>query len=152
MSIIQSSDAAVYPWMDIAVCELGEHELAGFAANKRIAEYLRGIGANESDETPWCSAFVNWVLKRAGYAVTGRANARSWMSYGEYVQYPRYGAIAVFWRATPAGSLGHVAFYLRTEGANIKVLGGNQDNSVCAALYPRARLLGYRWPVRDSGI
>jgi len=146
------TDYTIHPWIDIAVRELGVSEIAGTRTNKRIAEYLKGVGANESDETPWCSAFMNWTLRKAGYAVTGKANARSWVEYGEYMTDPIYGAIVVFWRDQPIGWMGHVAFFLCDAGEFVKVLGGNQSDSVRAALYPRARLIGYRWPVRPAAI
>lgn len=141
------TDYTIHPWIDVAVRELGVTEVTGPRTNKRIAEYLKGVGATESDETPWCSAFVNWVLRRAGYASTSRANARSWLKYGEELAAPQYGAVTVFWRGEPTGWQGHVAFFLADAGDYVKVLGGNQQNSVCAALYPRTRVLGYRWPV-----
>jgi uncharacterized protein (TIGR02594 family) len=135
-------------WMEIATCELGEHEIPGAKANKRILEYSKGVGSFDSDEIPWCSAFVNWVLKRAGYQITGRANARSWLEYGLTIGEPEYGDIVVFWRNQPDSVFGHVAFYLCDAGNKLKVLGGNQGNSICAALYPKTRVLGFRRPIK----
>lgn len=137
----------LHPWVDVAVRELGQSEVYGPKSNKRISEYLRGVGATESDETAWCSAFVNWVLRYSGYTITGRANARSWLDYGSVLESPIYGAITVFWRGEPNGWQGHVAIFIRENGSNLWVLGGNQNNSVCVAPYPRTRLLGFRWPV-----
>ena len=39
---------------------------------------------------------------------------------------------------------GHVAFYVGETATQIKVLGGNQSNSVSVANYPKSRLLGFR--------
>jgi hypothetical protein len=62
---------------------------------------------------------------------------------------PVYGAVAVFWRNEPKSWTGHVAFYIADAGDYIKVLGGNQGNSVSVALLPKARVLGYRWPAEE---
>lgn len=135
-------------WMDVAKAEMGIAEVPGTAANPRIIEYLSTCGGFRDDETAWCSAFVNWTLQRAGYLITKRANARSWLAYGHDIKLPGYGAITVFWRTSPRHWQGHVGFYLREEASRICVLGGNQGNRVCESWYDKSRLLGYRWPVR----
>lgn len=132
-------------WMPIAVCELGELEFPGSQHNPRIQEYLRVCGLETGDETAWCSAFVNWCMKQSGQAYTAKANARSWASYGDALVTPRYGAITVLWRGSPGSWQGHVGFFLMERGTRIKLLGGNQNNQVCAAWYPRDRVIGYRW-------
>jgi len=137
------------PWLAIARAEIGIKERAGAADHPRVLEYLRTTSlppARHKDETPWCSAFVNWVMQQAGYRGTGRANARSWLKWGQSLAQPRPGCIVVFWRGTPKSAQGHVAFWLGTEGSKVIVLGGNQVNAVCSWPYPRARVIGYRWP------
>ena len=42
---------------------------------------------------------------------------------------------------------GHVGFAVREFEHTVLVLGGNQNNQVCLKHYPRAQLLGYRWPL-----
>ena len=120
-----------FPWMPIAIREIGVREYAGSAANPRIVEYLRsttlGEPYNSSDETYWCSTFVNWCVEKAGYEGTDSAWARSWNNWGKELETPRRGCIVVFKR----GSGGHVGFYVGETGNTIKVLGGNQSDSVC---------------------
>lgn len=132
--------------MPIARGELGQKEVAGPGDNSRIAEYLAsttiGEPYNRNDETPWCSAFVNWCIERAGLRGTRSALARSWLEWGREIREPVPGCIAVF---TREGG-GHVAFYLGRSGDNIYVLGGNQSNAVTEAAYAASRLLGYRLP------
>ena len=141
-----------YPyWMDIAQGELGQAEISGTAShNARIQEYLKEANLAGGDETPWCSAFVNWVMKKAGYSRTSMPNARSWLGWGIPIAYPKFGAITVFMRnnadGSPSGWKGHVALFRKSEGSKIYVLGGNQGDKVSIAGYPRTRLLGYRWP------
>jgi lysozyme family protein len=70
------------PWMDIAVAELGVHEdsLPGHH-NTRILEYHQCTALKATtDETAWCSSFVNWVLSKAGRRGTNSALANSWLN------------------------------------------------------------------------
>lgn len=130
------------------MAELGETEIAGTARNnRRIQQYLSVVGLpNDPDETPWCSAFVNWVLKKAGVeGITGSAAARSWLKFGRSSKdAPKPFDIVVFWRGERNGWQGHVAFFLSQTSDTIKVLGGNQGNCVSVAEYPKARLLDIR--------
>lgn len=133
--------------MQIACRELGIAEIPGPQANARISEYLRGVGADPSDETPWCAAFANWVLSQAGIKGTGKPNARSFLHLGESVELAdvKPGDIVVFWRGDPKGWTGHVAFFwAHRDDDTIEVLGGNQSNAVSIAAYPVRRILGIR--------
>jgi uncharacterized protein (TIGR02594 family) len=140
-------DYKIHPWIDVAIQEIGVREIAGPRTNPRISEYLKTVGLFTGDETPWCSAFVNWTMQQAGYHGTSKANARSWLNWGIALDAPKFGAVVVFWRGDPKGGLGHVAFYVADRGDNVLVLGGNQSDMVQASLYPKSRILGYRWPV-----
>lgn len=139
-----------FPWFDIAMQELhkGIVEVPGPAANPRIVEYLRstslGGAMASTDETPWCSAFVNFCVEQAGFAGTDSAMARSWLKWGRETLKPVVGCIVVFTRGEPP--TGHVAFYVSEDEKNIKVLGGNQGNRVSIANYEKSRLLGFRVP------
>lgn len=144
----------VLPWWPIALKEMGVAEVQGEGDNPRIQEYLRSttIGADlaKEDETPWCSAFVNWCVQQAGGVIgTKSAWARSWLMWGRA---PRpledvpLGAILIFTR----GEGGHVGFWAG-PGENprpdlIRVLGGNQGDRVQISQYPASRLLGVRVP------
>lgn len=54
------------PWMDIALGELGQVESNGSTratSNPRVCDYLDAVGLGDrGDTTPWCGAFVAWVL------------------------------------------------------------------------------------------
>jgi uncharacterized protein (TIGR02594 family) len=142
----QRDVAAVPPWMLVAKNELGQAEVPGAASNARIMEYLKVVGTFVGDETPWCSAFANWCMKKTGHPSLAKANARSWLQWGTSLSTPKYGAITVFWRDDLSSWKGHVAFYVRSQGNMIHVLGGNQSNQVSVKGYSKNRLLGYRWP------
>jgi uncharacterized protein (TIGR02594 family) len=121
-----------FPWMAIAEGEKGVSEVPGMGNNPRVVEYLgatSGLGSatQSRDETPWCSAFVNWCLAQAGIPGTKSAIARSWLDWGQPIETPRLGCIVFFSRDV---KYGHVGFYLGETGTEIKVLGGNQQNAV----------------------
>lgn len=133
-------------YMTIAEAEIGTAEVPGAKANPRIVEYHKATTLRAgSDETPWCSSFVNWAMKEAGYPTTRSAAARSWARYGKAGPL-EYGSIIVVSRGTnPA--LGHVGFVHRVQGAYVWILGGNQGNRVSIARYPLSRLVATRLPV-----
>lgn len=111
-----------------------------------IKEYLANGGVNlDPATTAWCAAFVNATLGQTGGKGTGSNLARSFLNWGEAVDKPQKGDVAVFSRGNPNGPYGHVGFF---EGYNpdgsIKVLGGNQGNAVSIASYAPNRLLGFR--------
>lgn len=133
--------------LDIATKEIGVKEIDGSGENKRILEYHKCTTLKAtSEEVPWCSAFVNWVCAQIPVPGTNNAMARSWLLWGKPVTEPMAGDIVVFSRGND-GVSGHVAFLAETPGSMdlfVKVLGGNQTNSVCVQKYLRARVLGYR--------
>ena len=133
--------------LEIATAEIGVKEICGDRDNPRIVEYHQCTALKATDdETPWCSSFCNWVLKRLGIEGTGSAAARSWLRWGAALDEPLPGCIAVLRRGKPPS--GHVGFFVRkAQGGLIKVLGGNQGDCVKVSPYKEADVLGYRWIV-----
>jgi uncharacterized protein (TIGR02594 family) len=136
-------------------------ELEDPAENQRIVQYLNScdnsiasMNAN-SDETNWCSAFVNWCVESTGISGTNSAWALDWLNWGMQAN-PTRGTIAVFKRfvRNEKGEIetyGHVGFYLGVDpddSSKIVILGGNQGNQVSIKSYPTNnesyRLMGYR--------
>lgn len=134
-------------WMAEAYKELGQSEISGNEHNPRILEYHSATNLKATtDEVPWCSAFVNWVMQKCQLGGTHSAAARSWLQYGWEMEKPAYGCIVVMKRGKNSW-MGHVGFYLgEVAGEKIVVLGGNQGNKVCEAVFPKYAVLGYRWP------
>jgi len=138
------SPASDSPWYPIALAELDVEEIAGSAHNPRILEYHATTSLRATDdETPWCSSFVNWCVRRAGHNGTDSAAARSWLRWGRPLATPSTGCIVVLSRGSNPAS-GHVGFYEGETGSHVRVLGGNQSNAVNVSSYPKSRLLGYR--------
>jgi len=130
-----------------ALKEFGVTEIKGSADNQKILDYFNELGFNGEqlkDETSWCAAFVNCILKRANKPYLRKLNARSLMQVGEKVDVPQLGDIVIFWRESKQSWKGHVGFYISEDKNKINVLGGNQTNKVCIMPYSKYRLLEYR--------
>lgn len=140
-------------WMRVARQEIGEREIAGSQHNPQIIKYHGATTLKAStDETAWCSSFVNWVLKESGIAGTGSAAAASWVKWGESTT-AKAGAITIIRNAAAANSSlsrsgNHVGFLVKETATHYVLLGGNQSNQVKISNFPRKSwaLLGYRWP------
>ena len=140
-------------WMKIAYKENGQREIAGKDNNPVIIKYHASTTLKaQSDETPWCSSFVNWVMQQAKIQGTNSAAAASWLNWGEKCS-AKTGAITVIRDAKAANSSltrsgNHVGFLVQETSTHYQLLGGNQGNKVMVTLYPKSSwsLRGYRWP------
>ncbi len=111
-----------------------------------ISDYLKTGGQNlDPSTTAWCAAAVNAALTKSGVQGTGSNMARSFMDWGQPVDQPMPGDVAVFSRGDPNGPFGHVGLFqgIGPDG-QIQVLGGNQGDSVSMARMDPTSLLGYR--------
>lgn len=128
-----------------ALNEVGVKEIAGNAHNPRILEYHKATDLKgNTDEIAWCSAFVNWCFKETHQKGTNKANARSWLDWGNVVTEPKKGDVVIFWRGSKTSWQGHVGFFVEETKDSIIVLGGNQGNEVNFSHYKKSQLLGYR--------
>ncbi len=136
------------PWLDVALAEVGVEEVPGPGDNSRIVEYHKACDDTETgDEIAWCSSFVNWCMLQRGFQRTRSRAARSWLKWGNELPLsaPAYGCVVILWRESKQSWKGHAGFYLGEVGDFILMLGGNQNNEVCIKLYPKSRVLSYRW-------
>jgi len=129
-----------------------EEEYGTIKNNPKIIEFFSYTGHRWviTDETGWCSAFINYLAKRLGYQYSGRLDARSWLNVGFEVLNPRLGDLAILWREDPNGWKGHIGFYIRETATHVYVLGGNQSNQVMISKYPKSQLLEYRIITKDG--
>jgi uncharacterized protein (TIGR02594 family) len=167
--ILRSRDApnafdrdAVAAWMDWAWGELGQVEknaTSVAASNPRICEYLRAAVLNsEGDATPWCGAFVAWVLKRhntvdspataqplAAQPLAAAGSWRTWTRVPAGQKAPTYGDVVVVLtnpnEADASKQKFHVGFFVESEGDHFQMLGGNQAEG--------GRVCLSRWPSKD---
>jgi uncharacterized protein (TIGR02594 family) len=94
--------------------------------------------------TLWCADFVNFVLARRGLRGTGARTARSFAQWGERLDGPRVGAIAVMRRGRGGGHVGIVSGV--DARGNPIIVSGNHGRRVAEAVYPRGRIHAYVWP------
>jgi uncharacterized protein (TIGR02594 family) len=132
----------------IAQTYIGTTEGPGPANNPVIIEMYSTVGHEwvEHDVVAWCAAYVGHCIERAGLRSTRKLNARSYLDWGVPVDLAdaQEGDVVIFSRGDPSGWQGHVGFFVRTVGASIEVLGGNQADAVNVKRYSKAKLLGVR--------
>ena len=126
----------------------GLEEVPGVEANPIILGFFKNIGQEwvQSDETAWCSAFMNSCAKDLDLPYSGKLDARSWLEVGTpflpnltdlLYTFPD-NSILVHWRVSRGDWRGHVSVPIRAElnKNRIWVLGGNQGNMVNISAYP----------------
>lgn len=130
-------------WVQIALAEQGQAEVAGKVNNPRIVEYHATTSLKAlDDETPWCASFVSWCFVQAGLNSGRSARALDWEFWGVPLASPVLGAVVTFKRQGG----GHVGFYMGERDGKWLILGGNQSNRVSIALYKPADHTSIRWP------
>lgn len=133
----------------------GVSEVAGSLDNPLIMAMLQlDNDWPVHDETPWCSAFANFVAFLCGLDRSTSLMARSWLRVGEpsgdWAVETGY-VVAVLQRGggiQPGPDVldapGHVGFVESIDERGVNLWGGNQGNAVSRQRYPHNRVLGYR--------
>lgn len=85
-------------------------------------------------------------MKQSDIRGTDSALARSWLTWGQPLEEPRYGCVAVLTADDAVDWKGHVGLFLRFDAHNVYLFGGNQLEEVRELEYPLDRVLAYRWP------
>lgn len=140
---------------EIAQRFAGIQEVAGSTANPAILAMLR-LDAEwpEDDSVPWCSAFMNYVFWLLNLPRSRSLRARSWLNVGF--------AVGSLWLAERGHDVvvlkrgggdqpgpevikapGHVGLFHSYDDDNgvVKILGGNQSDSVNVKSYSIDRIL-----------
>lgn len=132
----------------------------GQPPNPEILKYFTATEHQTDKEDPWCGAFVAWCLAHSGSEVAAKsvtkataARAASWKTWGD-VEVPigayektavPVGAVVVLRpRSGTTDSSGHVGFFVEQNAKKIKLLGGNQSNSVKVSEYDRSQVVAIR--------
>jgi len=138
--------AAEPTWLQEARRHVGLREIPGAPTAPAISRWLQQLGAWwRDDETPWCGVAVAAWMQAAGVGPLPKfwMRARAWADWGQPLEGPAHGCVAVF--ARQGG--GHVGLVVgRDRADNLLVLGGNQGDAVNVRAFPLDRVLAYRWP------
>ncbi len=159
---------------------IGEvREIPGADAHPLIMAMLLVDGNDwtkeRGDETPWCSAYVNWCAWMGRCVRSKSLMARSWLTVGHQVAgagsvghggvgaIARAGDVVILQRGggdqpgpSELNAPGHVGFFagyvaatVGSNSAEVQILGGNQGNTVSVRHFPLSRVLGVRRIVED---
>jgi len=116
--------------------------------NPLIKEFFEVTSTpKNNDMTPWCAAFVNWCLERAGRIGSKSPSSQSFLSrYFKTVQKPRLGDLAIFtcYNKSTGKSvgLGHAAFFKEElPDSRIIVVGGNQSKNGHSSIISEATFM-----------
>lgn len=126
------------PWLTIAQSQIGIKENEGWwlwSDNRKIVEYHHTTKFSEkaTHETPWCAAYVNWVMQKSGRVGMRSAAAKAWLDFADKVTTPEPGDIVIvrdkkneekYGDKSDAGY--HVGFYISSPPGRVRILGGNQ--------------------------
>ena len=107
------------------------------AWNPLIVDFFKATSDPANNDTiPWCAAFLNWCLRRAGRPTTNSSSSQSFASTDLYSikQSPIEGDIAVFTcydkKNGNSMGLGHVTFFKeRISDDRFLAVGGNQSGT-----------------------
>lgn len=110
------------------------------------AHMLCSLGADQPDETPWCSSFVNAIAWVLNLPRSKSAAARSWLNVGQVIQLRDAvaGSDVVILSRGSNPAQGHVGFFAGLQGDRVFVLGGNQGNEISIAPFDARDVLGVR--------
>ncbi len=125
--------------------DIGQRETLGPNDSRFLRAMWKRLGLSWLLGQAWCAGLMADWMQRGGYPVPARAyRALSWATYGERLQGPRQGAIAVL---TRKGG-GHVGIVtgVTIDGRHVRLLGGNQDDAVKESWVPATRITAYRAP------
>lgn len=108
---------------------------ADAAWNPLVVEFFTATSlVVKNDMVPWCAAFANWCITRAGIAGTNSAASQSFLvkEFFEQTDDPQFGDVAIFTCYSKSTGksvgLGHVTFFKEWRGEDkILVIGGNQS-------------------------
>ncbi|MDR1345422.1 MAG: TIGR02594 family protein [Bacteroidales bacterium] len=135
------------PWMTYAKDQREQTEIPGSQHNPAVIGYHATTGGFKTDETPWCSSFVNWSFTQAGITGTNSALAASWKNWGQDLENnPAYGSVGL---VGSNGKITHVGFTVAVlPNGSIRLLGGNQGtpSAVRISTYTPDKFVGFRYP------
>ncbi len=138
---------------ELATRFIGLAEVSGHASNPQILAMLQLDNKwPAGDEVAWCSAFTSYIAWLLDLPRSKSLAARTWLHVGERISLddaaPGFDVVILKRGGAnqPDASIvaapGHVGFFAGIDGYRVRVLGGNQQDSVCVESFPIANVLG----------
>lgn len=133
------------PWLEKAREYKGQHELKGPGQNNQfiIDCFKFTTYQATTDETPWCSAFMNRIMAACNMKGTNSAAAKSWCDYGSPCEL-KPGAIVVFQWEDGGHHVSMVDHLVNDEV--VACIGGNQGDQVSVVNFKTSRIITIHWP------
>ena len=139
------SDKPELPHVAIARKYIGLSEIGATNKHPTIDAWAKSLSGKWLIGQPWCGTFCAQVFKEAGLSTKIPKDffrAKEWEKAGTKLDKPAYGCVVTFTR----DGGGHVGFVVgKTKTGMLKVLGGNQSNSVNISDFDPKRVTSYRW-------
>lgn len=132
-------------WLKTAMHEIGVEEELGIGINERVIYYHSfTYGAYSDDAVAWCGSFIAMCMSENGFELPAYPErARNWLRFGESIDEPKIGSIAV--KNRQGG--GHVCFVVgKHDDDHLYCLGGNQNDEVNIKLYKKDVFVDFRMP------
>lgn len=133
---------------------IGIKEVAGQVANPQILAMLQLDNTwPKDDAVPWCSAFVGYIAFLLGLNRTKNLMARSWLNEKIVTRDKAMIGFDIVILKRGRGiqpgpeiinAPGHVGFFAGWTEQFVRILGGNQKNTVNISHYKKSRILGIR--------
>lgn len=130
----------------VAATFIGLTEIKGVKDNPLVMGMLQLDNPwPQSDEVPWCSAFMNFICRTLSLPRTRSLSALSWLQMGMTITKDELKVGEDIVILDEGGGSGHVGFFAGFLGADkVKILGGNQSNTVNIESFPLSKVAGYR--------
>ena len=139
----------------------GIKEVAGQISNPQILAILQLDNRwPRDDSVPWCSGFINYIAWLLGLNRTKSLRARSWLK--EQIVCMSDAEIGFDLVILKRGrgiqpgpevinAPGHVGFFAGWNNKYVRLLGGNQKDTVKISNYSKSRILGVRRLTVENG-
>lgn len=124
-----------YEIIDLAITQVGVHELTGNNDGVEVQMYQAATGNVKGDQ--WCASFVAWCYKQSGLNHTGNAYSPSWFTTAttiykpsaNIIGSPQPGDVFGVW-VTSKKRVGHVGLIERWGNDFVSTIEGNYSDRV----------------------
>jgi len=147
-TVIPKSEDAKPVWLTRAKSYIGTQEATGSEDNPVILNWAKQAGGEiareyQHDEIPWASLYIVAMVCETNFEYPDTLWALDFAKYGQGLEGPAFGAIAVMKRSVGA----HVIFVVgRDKAGNLMGIGGNQSDAVNIRPFSPDHVVAYRWP------